>query len=499
MRKNNVLVSIFSNWAALVLSVIIAFIVSPLLVNTLGDETYGIWVIIVSITGYFTVLDFGVNTAIVRYISKYTALKDAKNAIAVYSSSFSFFSIVALFVVTATAIFAFFFKEIFEIQSFTREYLYIVFFIVGLDLALNLTFSVLMGTLRGLQRFFELNAISMGVLIIKNALLVYLLYEGHSLMTLAALQVGASIVRFILQYIVIRRSCGYLRFKANTVNRSTLKSLYNYSIYSFLIAIAAKILFFTDSIVIGSFINVSQVTYYAIPAMIMEYMEKFIWAIVGVLLPIISSQDAVGDTSKNKQLYLTGTKYSVLLIAPVVVVLYIVGDDFIGLWMGKNYAQPSGDVLLILLLGYTFFLAQLIAHGILKGISRHKMLAYFLCGEALVNLGLSVWLAPQYGIKGVAIGTAIPLIIANLVILPMYTCSVLNIKYSHYLWQSIIKPLILPVALLLFYLEIKIEVSSYLELLIFSGLTALLLGLIAVLFMLDKEHKTKLLNALSKR
>ena len=496
LGKNTVIVSVFSNWASLVLAIVMAFIVSPILVNKLGDETYGIWVIIVSVTGYFTVLDFGVNTAIVRFISKYTALKNYTKAIETYSSSFALFFIIGTVVVIATAIFAFFFKEAFNIESFSRAYLYLVFFIVGVDLALNLVFSVLMGTLKGLQRFFELNVISMSTSLVRNVLLVYLLYQDYSLLMLAILQVSSSIIRFLLQYGYLKKQYSFLKFSFSSVNKDTLKSLYNYSIYSFLIAIATKVLFFTDSIVIGSMINVSQVTYYAIPGMIVEYLEKFIWAIVAVLIPIISSQEAVGEENKNQRLYLVGTKYSLLLISPILLVLYVVGDDFIGMWMGASYAQPSGEILSILLIGYVFFLAQLIAHGILKGISKHKVLALMLCGEAVVNLGLSVWLAPLYGIKGVAIGTTIPLVAANVIWLPLYTCKVLQLNYFCYLRDAIVKPLLLLIVALIVFDRLNINVSSYLELVFFSSAVAIAYGLCALLFLMEKTHSNRIFNLL---
>jgi len=498
MQKNNVLVSVFSNWANLVLSVVMAFFVSPILVNQLGDESYGIWVIIVSITGYFTVLDFGVNTAIVRFISKFTALKDNKSAIEVYSSSFALFSVIAAVVVLSTAIFAIFFKDIFKIEAFSWEYLYVVFFIVGLDLALNLVFSVLMGTLRGVQRFFEINVISMTVSLVKNILLVYMLYEGHSLLALASLQLSASMVRFALQYLCIKKNHSFLKFRVSSINKSTLKSLYDYSIYSFLIAIAAKVIFFTDSIVIGSLVSVSQVTYYAIPAMIMEYMEKFIWAIVGVLIPIISAQEAVGDGSKNQKLYLLGTKYTLLLISPIFLVLFIVGDDFIRMWMGENYGTPSGEILVILLTGYAFFLSQLVAHGILKGISKHKVLAFILCGEALINLGLSVLLAPEYGIKGVALGTVIPFIVVNVLLLPIYTCRELQLNYFSYLLKGIVQPLVpLLISLFIFY-NMNLSVDSYFQLIAFSAAVAVAYGFFALCFLLEKEHSQRIFSLFSK-
>jgi len=258
------------------------------------------------------------------------------------------------------------------------------------------------------------------------------------------------------------------------------------------------VIFFTDSIVIGSLVSVSQVTYYAIPAMIMEYMEKFIWAIVGVLIPIISAQEAVGDGSKNQKLYLLGTKYTLLLISPIFLVLFIVGDDFIRMWMGENYGTPSGEILVILLTGYAFFLSQLVAHGILKGISKHKVLAFILCGEALINLGLSVLLAPEYGIKGVALGTVIPFIVVNVLLLPIYTCRELQLNYFSYLLKGIVQPLVpLLISLFIFY-NMNLSVDSYFQLIAFSAAVAVAYGFFALCFLLEKEHSQRIFSLFSK-
>ena len=49
--------NIFSNWANLVVVALIAFLVSPIIVHRLGNDLYGAWVLIISITAYFTVLE----------------------------------------------------------------------------------------------------------------------------------------------------------------------------------------------------------------------------------------------------------------------------------------------------------------------------------------------------------------------------------------------------------------------------------------------------------
>jgi len=494
MQKNKILLSIFSNWSNLFISVVVAFIVSPILVNKLGNEVYGIWVLIVSLTSYFTILDFGVNGAIVRFISKHKALKDYKSANRIFSTSFAFFAILAAIVVVFCAIFAIYFKNIFEITQFDQSYLYFVFLIVGFDLALNLIFSVFLGSLKAVGRFVEVNIIAISLNIIKNIIIVILLMQGHSLLAIAILQLVVNSTKFTLQYFTIQKFASYLHFSIEDINKESFKQLYNYSIYGFIISVAMKIIFYTDSVVIGAVLDVSQVTFYAIPTMLMQYLEHFIWAIIAVLLPVISAQDALGKNENNANIYQVGTKYAMLLCTPVFLVLYFVGPDFIGLWMGQQYKEPSGQVLRVLLVGYFFFLAQLIAHGILKGMSKHKILAILLSIEAFANLGLSLYLGPTWGIVGVALGTTIPLLIINIVAVPYYTCKELNIYLPKYLLSSCFYPVL---SVLLFYLGLSyldVQVNSYTELFGFSFAVLIVFFIYSFSVHIEPEHRKLFLS-----
>ena len=263
-------------------------------------------------------------------------------------------------------------------------------------------------------------------------------------------------------------------------------------------AIATKVLFYTDSIVIGYLLEVSGVTFYAIPAMIMEYLEKFIWAIIAVLIPVISSLNSKGDVKSNVDLYYIGTRYSLLISAPAIIVLFVVGRDFIALWMGQSYAEPSGTVLNLLLVGYFFYLIQLIAHGILISINRHKVLAYFMIAEAMANLILSIYLAPKFNIAGVALGTVVPMLIINIIALPMYSCHVLRIGYLHYVSRSILPGVMSVIIIILFLLQFDIRIKNYYELLLFIVTLLFFYVIYAWKFHVEKQHQRQFLAYMKK-
>lgn len=487
MLNRRIFENIFSGWANIIVTVAIAFFVSPFIVTTLGKELYGIWVLVVSITGYFSVLDFGISTAIVRYISSSTAQNDHEKACAVYSTSLAIFSCISLTILLFSLVLGYFFQDFFKLYSIPRTYLYAVFMVSALDLACSLLFSVFSGSLAGMQEFKFINGSTILFNLLKSFLLIVLLKFGFGLLALAILQLLISCSKALSQYIRIRNLYRFMQFSSNAISKSSTKLIYDYSVYSFIIAIALKLLFYTDSVVIGAFINISEIVYYAIPAALIDYLEKFIWAIVAVLVPVISANEATGKNAGNTNFYIIGTRYILLVSMPIMISLYFYGQDFIRIWMGAEIGERSGAVLKLLLIGFGFSFSQLLASGILKGISKHKFLAYILAAEAVANLALSLLLSGPYGITGVAVGTLIPLVLATIAII-ILTCRLLELNIFNYIYKAYSGPLLGSVAALVFVYANPFGSGGYLVILGSSAGVILSYLIAALPLTLEREH-----------
>lgn len=488
--------NIFSNWTNLAVTMALAFLVSPVIVHSLGNENYGIWVLITSITGYFTVLDFGVNTAIVRYISMYHARGDKDAARRIYSNALLFFMGVSGAIVVFAVGFGSILKPLFQIRHLPGHYLFLVFVVVGVDFAISMIFSCFIGSLKALQEFFRLNVISIFMMVIKNIAIVFLLHSGYGLLSLALVQVSVSVIRGGMQYALIRWRYRFLSLRLADRDRATMKQVFSYSIYSFVIAISLKLLFFTDSLVIGSFVSLSAVTFYAIPMTLMTYLESFIYAGMSVLTPVISANNAQGNDERNKQLYIRGSQMGSLLSLPVLFVLFTNGDAFLTLWMGSEYGEQGREVIQILAVGYGAYLSQIVANSILKGMSRHKIFSYVLAGEAVVNLLLSIVLSQSYGIRGVALGTAIPLLVVNMVLVPVYCCHVLGLKYTRYIMETFGAQAGFTLILAMSFAWHPFYVKSYAGLIIYSGGILVAYGVFGFMLIFVLNEKKPLLKRL---
>jgi len=295
MQKSKFLINVFSNWTVFIVSAVIAFIVSPMMVHNLGTSAYGVWVLIISLTSYFTVLDFGFNTAIVKYISEHTALKKYQKASEVYTAAIVLFSLIAVGIILFASVFAYFLKDLMEIEEFARSYLYAVFFTISLDLALKLVCGTNSATLVGMQNYFALNVIGITVLLIRATITVYLLQNGFSLLSLALLQLAMGLLAISAEFTLVRKRYSFLKFQPSILTKETYSSLVGYTVYSFMISIGMKALDVTDSIIIGAMLKIDQVTYYAIPQMILDNVRSLIWAAISVLIPIVSTSKGYWD------------------------------------------------------------------------------------------------------------------------------------------------------------------------------------------------------------
>ncbi len=71
--KRQILRNVGSSWFALGVNVLVGIFLSPYILHRLGDEAFGLWILIFSATGYYGLFDLGIRSSIVRYVAKYSA------------------------------------------------------------------------------------------------------------------------------------------------------------------------------------------------------------------------------------------------------------------------------------------------------------------------------------------------------------------------------------------------------------------------------------------
>src|SRR6202162_4402177 len=102
--KRSIAKNVGSSWLGLAVTVVTGFFLSAFILHRLGDDAFGLWVLIFSITGYYGLFDFGIRSSIIRYVSKYTANRDYERFNHVLNTSLFSYSCLAVVLLLTTGV-----------------------------------------------------------------------------------------------------------------------------------------------------------------------------------------------------------------------------------------------------------------------------------------------------------------------------------------------------------------------------------------------------------
>ena len=451
--KVEALKNIGSNWFGLAVTIVVGFFLSPFILHKLGDDAFGLWVLVFSVTGYYGLFDLGIRSSIVKFIAKYQAVKDYERITCLVNTSLFSYGVLALALLSLTVLGSFYVDSIFHVSSVFLRTARLLFLIVGTALALGFPLSVFTGILQGLQKFYWLNIIQVGSTLLRAILIVVALNHGRGLLTVAIVTV--SLPLFVsCSYIVAVRHILPLSYGRRYVNLASFRELINYGAITFIIIVADRFRFQSDAIVIGVFLSAAAVTYFSIGSRLVDYAVNIVDSMADVFVPMSSHFDAQGDTSRMKHLFIAGNRACAMVIFPICIILVMLGKPIIVAWVGRKYLS-SYTLLVLLILPRTLYRAQGASTRILFGMAKHKVLAYALVIEGIANLAFSILLIRRFGLIGDAVGTAIPLLCTSIVFLPYYLCRLLKVSVWQFVNQAYSYPIALcfPMVALLFWMR----------------------------------------------
>jgi O-antigen/teichoic acid export membrane protein len=315
-----------------------------------------------------------------------------------------------------------------------------VIILTGINIAVSLVGGVFGGVVTALQRFDLSNGLEITSTTLRTMAIVLVLSHGRGLITLALVQLSFGILAGLAYVVLAFLLYPRLTIQFGRCDKENLKLIFTFSSYAFLLQASAYLIFYTDSVVISAFLPVSAVTFFVIAGNLVAYSRGLLSGISMVSSPIASSLEAQGRLSELRRVLVKGARFGSMVFLPIGISFLIRGRSFIGLWMGASYAAMSGNVLMILTLAQLFAAGNQAPGSMTLGISKHKGMVPAILVEGLCNLGLSIALVRSYGIVGVAIGTALPNLVTQLIFWPWYIRRVYGIQPISYMLSTWLRP-----------------------------------------------------------
>jgi len=441
--------NISASWLGLGTEVIVGVFLTPFVLHRIGATQFGVWVLVTAFTGYYGLLDLGTRNAITRFVARHNARHDVDALNATVSTAFAAYlvvSTIALVLTTGAALMA---GRIFRIEAPLVPIAVQVIVAVGIGTALGFPLSIFGGILEGLQRFTTVGLVQAVMIMCRALVIVAALQRGGSVVAVAIITTVGNVLAGALHAYFAYRAYPGLRIRVTGARRERLRELAAFGLVTFWIGIANRLRFQTDALVIGALIAVTQVATFAIAARLVTYATEIVATMASVFTPIFTdlhARNARGDLILALQ---RGNLYSSFLAVPIAAGIVLFGRNIIRLWVGAAY-DTSAPLMIIIGIPTCAYVAQSASTRVLYGVARHQFLAKVLLCEGLANMVLSCALAPRLGLLGVALGTAIPLLVTSCAVIPIHVSRTLEISIREYC-ISFVAPVLAGIPLIVFW------------------------------------------------
>lgn len=410
-------------------SIVIGLLMMPFLIHSLGQELYGLWIVIASVVGTYYLLDLGFNQAVTRYVSKYIHQNNPESANKIINTSLLIYSLLGVVVFVASILAA---KLGAEKLMDDHEHLSLaqtILIITGLAFALEFPAKAFPGIISAYMRYDFIALVKLLKSIIDALLIYFFIKNGYGLVAMALITFCTGLVSTI---IYIRFTTGLfkeLKFSRNAIDISTFKDVFHFSKWVFVTDMCAVLRDKMDIWFIAFYIGNSALTVYYVAVRLVEYALQFLTQATGITGPIFTEYYAKGDTDKLKKSVILFVKIDVALGTAILVGFYLLGISFIDIWMkGAVSAQAAFECLMILALGrFTVYFASPL-NSLLMTLNKHHIASWISVVETVCSALLCWLLIPGYGLFGAALAIAIPNIIGRLVLMPFFVTRYIDLN-----------------------------------------------------------------------
>lgn len=408
---------------------IIGFIKISIVVNTIGIEQYGVYLIFLLFTykGFLGVFLFALQDLTIKLVSEDKIPKHILN-------TFLFSSFV---IATFLSILGIIFINLFTLLYFEQSIQYILLFSLYMQLPLLIFKSALMGEQNfKLLKLIEVIIASLNVLFI----IIGFYFFEESVNVLVYSFFIVLLIEFLMLFIYfkfIRKiiSKKFINKKIFYIKKDILKQLS-------LIKLSGVVSNQGDRIIIIVFLSPASLGIYDIITKIPFLLKNILSVINTVIMPLISNL-SVKNNEKIASLYNQGFDLLIFIYFPIIVILSLNANNILKVWLGEDFTQYSTLLILFLFWNFinpllTFGWTFIVAIG-----KKLKILAYVSYFTTIFKFVLLLFFIKFYTLYGVAYASIISLGIATIILNYIY---VKKFKMSIYLaCKNIILKLVISV------------------------------------------------------
>lgn len=420
--------AIILSYIAIALNTVSAIFLTPFLLRKLGVDDFGLFQMVYSVGHYILILNLGISTVMIRYISEYRA-RDDKKGEQNFAAMMGIFVMVILTLALAVGIIVNANLEgiYSDLSNSDYDKAHQMLIITIAQILFTIIDNYYQGTIGAYERFAFLRTVS--ILQIASVFVVTILFVNLGMGPVGIVLANA-IVAFIKLLAYAYYSHYILKFKIHFYQweAKIIAPVMGLSLAIFLQSIVGNVNSSADKIILGIMITKKDVAMYSIAASIITMFNGISSAISGMFQPQVTRLVVHNaSTEKLTDLVIRVGRWQFVLVGAMLAGFTLFGLDFMKLWVGEEMKGALWIILIILPFNMIPLL-QTICLSILNAYDKRIFRSLILVSMTVVKISITILLINYIGIWGAPIGTAISYLLGHIIIMNFYYYKYINLN-----------------------------------------------------------------------
>jgi len=388
----------------------VAFAMLPLLIDHLGADRTGLLTFAITLTGYFTAVEYSLATSLTKYVAEFRATGEIERLNSFLRGNFLLMSAIGLLVALVLGALGLFgATDLFGEASLRNEAAPTIY-VAALTALFYWPTRIGPAALQGLERY-DLAAI---IAILASAATlagVFVLTRETQSVPVYAGFVGGVL---ILQN-VVSGACAWphleIRRRVGSWLGPHLRSILSFGGALFVIGMADTLVYSFDRTILAALVGAAAIVVYEVALRLQSAVRTVASLAGGALLSTASRLIAQGRAERLRELVLIGSFLGVMITTPVAILLMILAEPTIAIWVGHDYVQYASYAQIFISIWIVAGNTSVLGAAV-TGTGRLGLFALLAIATAAVSLVLSVAFTAVWGTIGVILGTVIPTFVA---------------------------------------------------------------------------------------
>lgn len=476
------------SYLSIFLNIAITFFYTPWMIRQIGVSDYGLYTLILSFISYF-ILDFGLSSAIQRFIAKYRAEGDEQkvsNMIGITTRVYLYIDMVILLVLI---VLYFFIANIFTgLTPAETEKLKVLYIVAGTFSVLSFMLKPVDGAMLAYEFFVENKALDMASRVGTVLLVCIALLFNADVFALVLINGVVAFLVSLIKFFVFKRK-SQICINWGYFNKKELKHITSFSMWTFGMSLAQRMRLTLIPSVLGIVSNSHEIAVFSLGMSLEGMVFTLSYALNGLFLPKVTRMVVNGDKDGITNLMIRVGRLQLYLFGLVFSGFCIFGQNFLNLWVGDGF-KNTFLVTVFILTPSLISLTQQIANDLVYAENRVRYTASLTFSCAVVGLIIAFILSSSQGAIGAAIGTGAGLCLFQVLVNIFYHRKInLNIHKFFRECHGKILPCQLIIAVACYFLYRQVNITGWIGLLGCIAVYAIIFFAISYLILFDNEEK----------